>query len=174
MVRFSDIRAFAFDVDGVFTDGGILCDLKGELYRTFDAKDGFAVRMAVMNGFPVGIITGGRSVSITERFKTSGVPASDVFLGSRKKTEDFEAFCAAHGLTPSQVLFIGDDIPDIPVLRLAGIAMCPSDAVDEVKAVCDVVSPFPGGRGCVRHAIETAMKSQGKWQFDTDVYKKLF
>lgn len=174
MVPYEEIRAFAFDVDGVFTDGGILCDLSGELYRTFDAKDGFAVRMAVMNGFPVGVVTGGRSKSITERFKTCGVPEEDVFLGSRRKTEELEAFCARHGITPSQVLFIGDDIPDIPALKLCGIAMCPSDAIDEVKDVCDIISPFPGGRRCVRHAIETTMKSQDKWRFDTIVYKTMF
>ena len=68
------IRAFAFDVDGVMTEGGILCDLDGNLFRVFDAKDGFAIRMASMKGYPVGVITGGRSTSIRERFRGSGVP----------------------------------------------------------------------------------------------------
>ena len=79
------IKAFAFDIDGVMTDGGILCDLEGQLYRNFDAKDGFAVRMATMNGYPVAVITGGRSGSIRQRFLSCGVPAEDIYLGSRDK-----------------------------------------------------------------------------------------
>ena len=107
-------------MDGVFTDGGVFCDVQGELYRTFDAKDGFAIRMAEMNGYPVAIITGGRSVSIRARFKTSGVPADDVHLCSRDKVEDFLAFCAKYDLKPEEVLFAGDDVPEMPVMELCG------------------------------------------------------
>ena len=168
------IKAFAFDVDGVFTDGGVLCDMQGELYRTFDAKDGFAVRMAAMNGYPVGIITGGRSVSIRQRFLTSGVPGEDVYLGSRDKAADFHDFCTRHGVHSEEVLYIGDDIPDLPVLQLCGCALCPADAVEEVKAACHVVSEFPGGRGCVRQAVESVLKARGDWRFDVAEYKRRF
>ena len=173
-MNLAEIRAFAFDVDGVFTDGGILCDLQGELYRTFDAKDGFAIRMAAMNGYPVGIITGGRSVSIRQRFLSSGVPAEDVYLGSRDKTVDFQDFCNRHNVRPDEVLFIGDDIPDIPVLQSCGCAACPSDAVEEVKRICQWISDFPGGRGCVRQAVESVMKARGDWQFNVAEYKRRF
>lgn len=171
---FSKIKAFTFDVDGVFTNGGVFCDLQGELYRTFDAKDGFAIRMACMNGYPVGIITGGRSVSIRERFRTSGVPTDDVYLGSRDKVEDFDRFCRRHGLQRDEVLFIGDDIPDIPVLAVCGCAACPSDAVPEVRETCDFISDCPGGRGCVRQVVETVMKSLGTWNFNVAEYKRRF
>ena len=171
---FSRIRGLAFDVDGVFTDGGILCDLSGELYRTFDAKDGFGIRMASLNGYHVGIITGGRSASIAARFKSCGVNAEDVYLGSRDKIADFEDFCTRHGLEPCEVLYIGDDIPDIPVIEACGIGACPSDAVPEVKEVCDYVSAFPGGKGCVRDAVEKVLKTQGKWVFDVKGYKARF
>ena len=174
MVDFADIRAFAFDVDGVFTNGGILCDTAGELYRTFDAKDGFAVRMAVMKGYPVGVITGGRSKSITARFLTSGVSEEDVYLGSRNKIEQLQDFCQRHYLNADQVLFIGDDIPDLDVIIAVGIGMCPADAVPEVKAAADIVSEYNGGHLCVRDAIEKVLKSQGHWEFDTMLYKKLF
>lgn len=174
MVDLKDIRAFAFDVDGVFTDGGILCDVQGELYRTFDSKDGFAVRMAVMHGYPCGIITGGRSKSITARFLTSGVPSEDVYLGSRNKMEQLRAFCEAHYLKAEQILYIGDDIPDMEVIRAVGIGMCPEDAVPEVKEVADIVSNDRGGSQCVRHAIEMVMKAQGTWTFDSVQYKKMF
>ncbi|MBR1872127.1 MAG: HAD hydrolase family protein [Bacteroidales bacterium] len=171
---FSGIKAIAFDVDGVFTDGGILCDLQGELFRTFDAKDGFAVRMAVMHGYPCAVITGGRSKSILERFRTVGMKDEDIYLGCRIKSEQLEDFCRRHSLSFDEVLFIGDDIPDIPALEVCGIAYCPADAVPEVKAVCDVVSSCRGGRGCVREAVEAVMKAHGDWTFDPKLYKRMF
>ncbi len=170
----SKIKAFAFDVDGVFTNGGILCDLQGELYRTFDAKDGFAIRMAVMNGYPVGIITGGRSVSITMRFLSSGVPADDVYLKSRDKTEDFKAFCNKHGLAPEEVLFMGDDVPDIPAMLASGCPACPADAVEEVLQVSSFISTRPGGRGAVREIVEAVMRAAGRWDFNVAEYKRRF
>jgi 3-deoxy-D-manno-octulosonate 8-phosphate phosphatase (KDO 8-P phosphatase) len=171
---FSKIRAFAFDVDGVMTDGGILADLEGQLFRTFDAKDGFGIRMARMKGYPIGVITGGRSGSIRARFTGCGIPPEDVYLGSRIKIEDFEDFCCRHGLKPEEVIFFGDDVPDIETMRAAGISICPSDAADDVKQIADVVSTRPGGRGCVREYIEKTMKLQGNWNFDQQVYKKMF
>ena len=155
------IKAFAFDIDGVMTDGGILCDLQGNLYRTFDAKDGFAVRMAVMNGYPVGVITGGRSGSIRERFLSCGIPPEDVYLGSRDKIEDFDDFCSRHGLKREEVAFFGDDIPDIEVIRAAGIGVVPSDAVPQAKEAADYISPIPGGKGCIREFFEKAMTAAG-------------
>lgn len=171
---FSKIKAFAFDIDGVFTDGGVLCDLQGELYRTFDAKDGFAIRMATMNGYPVAIITGGRSVSIRMRFLSCGVPAEDVFLKSRDKVADFNAFCRRYGLEPDQVLFAGDDVPDIPVLLQCGCPACPADAIPEVRDICRFVSSRPGGRGAVREMVEAVMKAQDTWRFDVGEYKRRF
>ena len=94
------IKAFVFDVDGVFTDGGILADCNGELYRTFDSKDGFGIRMASMRGYRLGVITGGRSKSIPMRFLQCGIKPEDVYLGSRDKIEDFEDFCRKYDLLP--------------------------------------------------------------------------
>ena len=132
--KFLKIKAFAFDVDGVLTDGGILADLNGELYRVFDSKDGMAIRMAVMKGFHMAIITGGRSESIRKRFESCGIKTEDVYLGSRAKMEDFEDFCKRHNVSPEEVMYFGDDLPDIPVMQACGCGVCPSDAVDEVKA----------------------------------------
>lgn len=174
MAKYKDIKAFAFDVDGVFTDGGILCDLQGELYRTFDAKDSFAVRMAVMHGYGVAIITGGRSRSIAQRFLGCGVAEEDIYLGSRVKTDELADFCARHGYSPEDVLFIGDDIPDIECLKLCGIGFCPSDASIEVSKAADEMSEFPGGKGCVREAVTKVMKARGDWEFDPQLYNKMF
>lgn len=172
--RFSRIRAFAFDVDGVLTDGGILADLNGELYRTFDSKDGMAIRMAVMKGFHMAIITGGRSESIRQRFESCGIKPEDVYLRSRAKIEDFEDFCARHGLSAEEVMYFGDDLPDIPVMVACGCGVCPSDAVEEVKEIADFISTRPGGKGCARELIQTVLKEQGKWELDVQAYKKHF
>ena len=168
------IKAFAFDIDGVATDGGILCIPGGDLLRVYDAKDSFAVRMAAMNGYPVAVITGGSSISIRERMVTTGLKPEDVFLHSRNKMDEFRIFCERYSLQPEDVMYFGDDVPDIEVLQTCGCGVCPSDAVEEVKAAADYVSPFPGGKGCLRDTIEKVMKAQGKWVFDTDVYRKRF
>lgn len=168
------IRAFAFDVDGVLTDGGIFANLDGELFRTFDSKDGFALRMASMHGYHIAIITGGRSESIRKRFVTCGVNPEDVYLGSRDKIADFNDFCSRHSLLPHQVMYFGDDLPDIPVMQACGIGVCPSDAVADVKAIADYISPCPGGKGCCRSSIEMVMKCHGSWSLDVSEYKKKF
>lgn len=168
------IKAFAFDVDGVLTDGGILADLKGELYRTFDSKDGMAIRMAMMQGYHLAIITGGRSESIRMRFGSCGVKPEDVYLGSRAKIEDFEDFCSRYGLAPDEVMYFGDDLPDIPVMAACGCGVCPSDAVDEVKAIADLISSREGGKGCAREIIQKVLTIQGKWELDVQAYKRHF
>ena len=172
--KLKKIKAFAFDVDGVLTDGGILSTVEGELYRTFDSKDGFGFRMAYMHGYHLGIITGGNSQSIRLRFRTCGVPPEDVYMNSRRKIDDFEDFCVRHSLAPEEVMYFGDDLPDIPVMMACGCGVCPQDAVDEVKAIADYISPRPGGKGCAREAIERVMKAQGTWELDVQDYKKKF
>ena len=168
------IKAFAYDIDGVATDGSILCIPGGDLLRVYDAKDSFAVRMATMNGYPVAVITGGSSLSIRERMVTTGLKPEDVFLHCRNKMDEFMQFCNRYGLQPEDVMYFGDDIPDIEVIRACGCGVCPSDAVEELKEAADYVSPFPGGKGCLRDTIEKVMRAQGRWVFDTDVYKKKF
>lgn len=168
------IKAFVFDVDGVLTDGGLLADLQGEFYRTFDAKDGFALRMAMMHGYHLGIITGGRSESIKMRFIACGVKPEDIYLHSRDKMEDFADFCNRHGLTPEEVMYFGDDLPDAPVMIACGCGVAPADAVEEVKEIADLVSTRPGGKGCARECIEKVMRLHGEWKLDTDDYKKKF
>lgn len=172
--KWMNIKAFAFDVDGVLTDGGILADLHGELYRIYDAKDSMAIRMAVMKGFHMAIITGGRSESIRKRFTSCGVKEEDVYLVSRAKIEDFEDFCSRHGLVPDEVMYFGDDLPDIPVMQACGCGVCPSDAVDQVREIADHISSRPGGKGCVREMLQTVMEAQGLWQLDVNEYKRRF
>ena len=174
MVDFSKIKGLTFDVDGVMTDGGLLCFDDGNFLRVFDAKDSFGVRMAKMNGLQTGIITGGSSGSIVRRFSVCGVDQDDIYLHSRIKLDDFNAFCQKHSLLPEEVMFFGDDLPDIPVIEACGLGVAPADAVEEVKQAADFVSPCRGGHGCVRHAVEMVLKAQGRWHLDDALYKKMF
>jgi len=160
-VKLSKIKAFAFDVDGVFTDGSVLVTEEGGFLRTHNAKDGYAVKVATLSGYPVAIITGGSAPSIKLRFAPLGI--DDVYLTSINKMPDFMDFCSKHNLHPSEVLFMGDDIPDIEIFKICGLACCPSDAVNEVKEVCEYISNYPGGRGCVRDIIEQTLKIKDLW-----------
>ena len=170
----TSIKAFAFDIDGVFTDGGMLCDLDGELFRTFDAKDSFGVRMAVMNHYPVAILTGGHSRSIVQRFLSCGLEEADIYLGSCDKLRDLDDFCRRKGLSPKDIVFMGDDLPDLPVIRAVGLGACPCDAVREVREAAAWVSPLPGGKGSVRHLIESVLQAQDRWIFRVDVYQSMY
>ncbi len=161
-----NIRAFAYDIDGVMTDGSVLAMPDGDILRIFNAKDSFGVRMASLHGYPVAVITGGRSESLIHRSLMCGVPKEDVYLNSRNKVRDFKHFCNKYGLSPDEVMYIGDDIPDVAVIRAAGIGVA--------REAADLVSPYPGGRGCVRHAIEEVLKARGDWTFDVDKYEKRF
>lgn len=173
MAGFEDIRAFVFDVDGVLTNGGIYA-VDGDLLRRFDAKDCFALRMASMHGFCLGIITGGVSKTIPQRFLCCGFAEEDIYLGSRDKMEHMRDFCNRHNLTPEQILYCGDDLPDLPLIKACGIGACPADAVQEIKESADFVSEFCGGHWFVRNVIETVMKAQEKWTLDVNEYKAKF
>lgn len=170
-VKLKNIKAFAFDVDGVLTDGQVIClPDSGELVRSYDAKDGYGLRVALINGYIIAIITGGEGNSIIKRFLPN--LATDVFTRSRDKIPVFEEFCNKYKLHPSEVAYVGDDIPDIPVLLKCGLAVCPADACDEVKEVCDYVSIKNGGHGCARDLVEQVLKIQGKWKSDPKKYKE--
>jgi 3-deoxy-D-manno-octulosonate 8-phosphate phosphatase (KDO 8-P phosphatase) len=155
------VKAFIFDVDGVLSSPRIFLDQDGELMRTMNTKDGYAIQHASGKGYPIAIITGGRSESIALRFKKLGL--SDVYLGSSNKMEDFEDFLRTYNLTPGDVLYMGDDLPDYEVMKKAGVACCPADAVEEIKSVAHYISHLGGGEGCVRDVIEQVLRLQGRW-----------
>ncbi len=169
-VKLHKIKAFAFDVDGVLTNGDIIClPENGDLLRTFDSKDGLGMRIAYMCGYHLAIITGGRSQSIYKRFYP--VLAHEVIMDAQDKLPVFEDYCKRNNFAPEEVVYVGDDLPDIPVLQKCGLAVCPADAVEEVKAVSDYISHRPGGKGCVRDIIEQVLKVQGKWNLNPALYQ---
>ncbi|HKK12317.1 MAG TPA: HAD-IIIA family hydrolase [Flavobacteriaceae bacterium] len=155
------ITTFIFDVDGVLTDGSVLATTSGELLRTMNTKDGFALKTAVRADFHVCIISGGTNEGV--RARLSGLGITDIYLGAHDKVEQFEDYLDNYNIKPENVLFMGDDIPDYPVMRLVGLPCCPQDAVPEIKAISKYVSHKNGGKGAVRDVIEQVLKVQGKW-----------
>lgn len=159
--KLRNLTTLLFDMDGVFTDGIVWLMPDGEQVRTANVKDGYVIQLAVKKGFRIAVFTGGSSEAVRKRFKGLGV--NDVFLGCHDKQEVFDAYMKKHQLKTEEVLYMADDIVDLRVLKAAGVSVCPSDAADEVKAVCDYVSHRAGGKGCVRDIVEQTLKVQGKW-----------
>lgn len=170
----SAVKAFVLDVDGVMTDGSVLVDSHAEPLRIFNEKDGHGLRMAALNGYILGVITGGHTEAVRKRMTAYGIPYENVYLLARDKRRILIEFCERFKLQPEEVLYMGDDIPDIPALQYAGIGAVPSDAVQEAKDAADIVSPCAGGRGFVRWTLELVMKAQGRWEFDVKKYEKMF
>ena len=159
--RLKNITTFIFDVDGVLTDGTVIASESGDLLRSFNIKDGYALQLALKKGFKICIISGSGGKATEKRFENLGLP--DVFLRVSDKVAVFEQYLADHKISPEQVLYMGDDMPDYYVMQLVGIATCPVDAVDEIKQIAHYISAKKGGETCVRDVIEKVLKVQQKW-----------
>lgn len=161
LARLNQIKAFVFDVDGVLTDGTVTLLPDGQQMRRMHSRDGYAIQLAVKKGYTVAIITGGRSQPVAQRMRDLGV--TDLYLGITNKGEALTDFMFSHSLEPENVLYMGDDVPDLPALRMAGLACCPANAAPEAKAESLYVAHTVGGAGCAREVIEMAMRAQGQW-----------
>lgn len=159
----NNITTFVLDVDGVLTDGKIMVTTEGEMYREMNTRDGFAIKYALLKGFKIGIISGGTNEGVKKRLENLGV--NKVYLGIHEKDLAFEDFINIFNLNSEEVLYMGDDVPDIPVMEKVGVATCPQDATSDVKKIADYVSHKKGGDGCVREIIEQVMRVQDKWMF---------
>jgi len=159
--KLKEITAFVFDVDGVLTTGDVIATEGGELLRTFNIKDGYALQLAVKKGYTVCIISGGKGLAMEKRFESLGI--TEVFLGVGDKVGVYGDFLLRNQLDSSSVLYMGDDIPDLKVMQMVGLPVCPADAVEEIKAVATYISPYTGGKTAVRDIIEKVLKVQGKW-----------
>jgi 3-deoxy-D-manno-octulosonate 8-phosphate phosphatase (KDO 8-P phosphatase) len=161
--KLKDITTFILDVDGVLTDGKVYL-LKEEVVRALNSKDGYALQYASKNNYDIFIITGGYSEDLKKRLIDLGI--KDVFLRSSKKIDVYNGIKEKYSIEDKQVLYMGDDIPDIPVLKIAGVSCCPQDAAIDVKEIVDYHSPLDGGKGCVREIIEQTLRVQGTWLND--------
>lgn len=157
----SQITTFVFDVDGVLTDGTISVTTSGEMLRTMNIKDGFALKTAVDKSYNVCVISGGSNEGV--RHRLAGLGITDIYLGAHHKTKTLNDYLLSKTLKHENVLYMGDDIPDLLVMKEVGLACCPQDAVPEIKAASKYVSHKKGGKGCVRDVIEQVLKVQGNW-----------
>lgn len=159
--QFKQIKTFVFDLDGVLTDGSLLIFPGNEFIRRMNIKDGYAIQLAVKKGYHVVIISGSVSKPCAERFEYLGV--KNVFMKVKDKEEVLAQFLLSNHLKWEETLFMGDDIPDLEVMKLVGLSACPADAVPEIKAVSKFISTIQGGQGCAREVIEKVMKLNDHW-----------
>ena len=162
--KLKDIKAFVFDVDGVFTDGSVYLMPDNSMCRVMNVLDGYAVVKAIKKGYKICVITGGDDPSVRNRIKYLGI--TDYYAKISDKFEKYEEFRQKYGLQNSEILTMGDDHPDMKIMRPSAIATCPINAVPEVKEISDYISNNPGGQGAVRDVIEQVMKVQGNWHED--------
>jgi len=160
------ITTFIFDVDGVLTDGSLHITTDGQMHRTMNVKDGFALKEAMNQGYHLCIISGGTDEGVRKRLQTLGV--TDIYLGAHQKVTQLQNFLTEKGIHPENVLYMGDDLPDYPAMQLLGLPTCPQDAVKEIKEISKYISHKNGGKGCVRDVIEQVLKVQGKWMQSHD------
>ena len=157
-----NINTLIFDVDGVLTNGLVTIMPNGELVRNMNIKDGYALKTAVDKGYNVCIISGGRNEGVRTRLANLGI--KDIYLGAHDKIQQYNQLVEKYNLKPENVLYMGDDIPDFPVMKLVGMPCCPNDAAPEIQQVSKYISDKKGGEGCVRDVIEQILKVQGKWE----------
>jgi len=167
---FNNIKAFAFDVDGVLTNGSLIILHDGVMARTMNVKDGYALQLAIKKGFKIAIISGGNSIEVVERLALLGV--TDVYMNTTNKVAALQDFVAKYNLNSNDILFMGDDVPDVDVMQQVGLPCCPADAVDEVKGISKYISPIAGGQGCARDVIEKVMKLASVWVHSHSVVSK--
>ncbi|TAH07888.1 MAG: 3-deoxy-D-manno-octulosonate 8-phosphate phosphatase [Sphingobacteriia bacterium] len=165
--QLKNINTFVFDVDGVLTDGSLLVMPNGILVRRMNIKDGYALQLAIKKGYQVWVISGGNSPEIIERLLKLGVV--EVHMQVADKAAVFQRLVMKYNVDPNSCLYMGDDIPDLLVMKMVGFPACPSDAVQAIREVSKYISNIRGGEGCVRELVEKVMVLKGDWNEDITV-----
>lgn len=162
------IKAVIFDVDGVLSRQTIVLSASGEPLRTVNIKDGYAIQLAQKKGLRVAILTGGKTEAIRMRYEGLGV--TDIFMGCAVKIRTYEEFLAKYDLSDSEVLYVGDDIPDYEVMRRCGCPCAPADACPDIKQISLYISSQNGGDGVGRDVLEQVLRAQGLWLSDAQAF----
>jgi len=170
LAEFKKVTTFIFDIDGVLTDGTLLVLRDGLQARQMHVKDGFGMQMAMKQGYRVFIVSGGVSEESRKRLEYLGI--KEIHLGVGDKINFIEGLLKSNKIKWDEVLYMGDDLPDLPIMSKVGLSACPADAVSEVKNVVKYISPVNGGWGCVRDVIEKVLKVNDHWKYETDVTSK--
>lgn len=155
------VKAFIFDVDGVLSRDISPLNEEGEPMRTANVKDGYAIRNAILNEYPIAIITGSKNIAVQKRYEKLGIEY--IYMDAQDKEACFRDLLNKTNIKAEEVMYMGDDLPDYPVMKIIGVPTCPSDAVTEIKSISKYISDRKGGEGCVRDVIEQVMRAQGKW-----------
>lgn len=156
------VRLLLLDVDGVLTDGGIVYSDRGEEIKVFDVKDGLGIRLLMRAGIEVGIVTGRSSKALFHRCRNLGI--ARIHDGVRDKVAALESILIETGLSETQVAFVADDLPDLPMLSRVGLPVAVADAARIVREKAAWVTKAPGGKGAVRQVCEAILEAQGLWQ----------
>ncbi|MEI2737311.1 MAG: 3-deoxy-D-manno-octulosonate 8-phosphate phosphatase [Chitinophagaceae bacterium] len=167
---FKPVTTFIFDVDGVLTDGTVLVLENGLQARRMNIKDGFALQMAVKNGYRVLIVSGGNSPQVADRLYRLGI--TDIHMAVADKKTFVTDYISKNKLSKENILYMADDLPDLPAMHIVGLPCCPADAVNEVKEAVQYISPLKGGDACVRDVIEKVLKLNDHWNYRDDVASK--
>ena len=170
LAEFKKVTTFIFDIDGVLTDGTLLVLSDGLQARQMHVKDGFGMQMAMKQGYRVFIVSGGVSEESRKRLEYLGI--KEIHLGVGDKINFIEGLLKSNKIKWDEVLYMGDDLPDLPIMSKVGLSACPADAVSEVKNVVKYISPVNGGWGCVRDVIEKVLKVNDHWKYETDLTSK--
>jgi 3-deoxy-D-manno-octulosonate 8-phosphate phosphatase (KDO 8-P phosphatase) len=160
--RFSSVDTFILDVDGVLTSGTVIASGDGEMRRDFNIKDGFALQYVVKQGYHVIIISGGDNEGVRKRLRNLGITEVHTAVADKRKLlKELEIKLQ---INLKNALYMGDDFPDLSVMRMCGIKVCPSDAAWQVQEEVDIVTKASGGKGAVREIMEKVLTSQDKWE----------
>lgn len=158
----ADVKCFVFDVDGVLTDGSLSIQPDGSMLRTMNIKDGYALQLAVKKGYFVFVISGSTPDGVAKRLERLGI--DEVYIGIDNKLSKLENLLLKHQIGFKHVLYMGDDMPDLEVMKSCAVRTCPSDAVWQIKSSCQYISPIAGGKGCVRDVIEQVLQLRNDWE----------
>lgn len=165
--NFKHIQVFVLDVDGVLTDGSLLLLESGEMARTMNIKDGYAMQLAIKKGYRILVISGAKSEAVVQRLQKLGI--SDIYMGIVDKVKVLETYLQQHHISKESTLYIGDDIPDVLAMKTVGLACCPADAATEVRSISHYICTASGGKGCVREVIEKVMLLNNHWNEDVSI-----
>jgi 3-deoxy-D-manno-octulosonate 8-phosphate phosphatase (KDO 8-P phosphatase) len=164
---FKPITTFIFDMDGVLTDGTVLVLEDGLQARRMSIKDGYALQLAVKKGYRILVVSGATSLPVADRLNKLGITSIHMSVANKKSF--VEKFMLDNDLRSEEILFMGDDIPDLTAMSCVGLPVCPADAMEEVKVISKYISPLTGGNGCVRDVIEQVLRSNNNWHHEADI-----
>ena len=168
--QFKRIKTFVFDVDGVLTDGSVWVMEDRQMLRRMNIKDGYALQLAIKQGYRILVISGGSSEAVQVRLERLGI--TDIHMGVHNKKEVLETYAAQHSLSFAEMLFMGDDIPDYIAMQMTGLPCAPADAAPEIRQIAKYISAIEGGYGCARDVIEKVLKLNDHWPLDTEIASK--